>query len=158
MELVPLFVIFNTDQYRKIFDLLNKDWLTKQELSEQFHEDIVKDCLLILKKGNLIEEKWRMPKPGEKPDKEYHASYSKFRANFQCNFSDLADLLYIAISNDEELRQQAEHVEEEVMRGNSSINDIARRFSVSPSYIKGIAKRIPHMDVKGQGLVSLEKT
>ena len=157
VELVPLFVIFNTNQYRKIFDLLNKDWMTKQELSGQFHEEDVEDCLLILKKGNLIEEKWRMPKPGEKPDKEFRATYSKFRANFQCNFADLADLLYIATSNDEELRQQAEHVKEELKKGNSSINDIARRFSVSPVYIKGIAKRLPHMDVKGQGLVSLEK-
>jgi predicted DNA-binding ArsR family transcriptional regulator len=42
--------------------------------------------------------------------------------------------------------------------GNSSINDIARKFGVSPTFIKGLAKRIPHLDVKGQGLVLLDRS
>ena len=42
-----------------------------------------------------------MPKPGAKPEKEFRATYNKFRANFQCNLSDLADIIYISLSNDE---------------------------------------------------------
>ena len=30
-------------------------------------------------------------------------------------------------------------------------------LGVNPVYIKGIAKRMPHLDVKGQGLVFLEE-
>ena len=41
-------------------------------------------------------------------------------------------------------------------KGNSSINDLSRKFSVSPVFVKGLAKRITHMDVKGQGLVLLD--
>ena len=41
---------------------------------------------------------------------------------------------------------------------NSSIADIARKFNVSPVFIKGLAKRMPGLDVKGQGLVLLERT
>ncbi len=113
-------------------------------------------CLQLLKKGNLVEEQWRMPKPGAKPQKEFRATYNKFRANFQCNLSDLSDILYISLSNDENLREVVEQIEGELIKGNSSINDLSRKFSVSPIFIKGLAKRIIHMDVKGQGLVLLD--
>ena len=113
-------------------------------------------CLQLLKKGNLVEEQWRMPKPGANPEKEFRATYNKFRANFQCNLSDLADIIYISLSNDENLREVVDNIEGELTKGNSSINELSRKFVVSPVFIKGIAKRIPHMDVKGQGLVLLD--
>ena len=74
-------------------------------------------CLQILKKGNLVEEQWRMPKPGAKPQKEFRATYNKFRANFQCNLSDLSDILYISLSNDENLREVVEQIEGELGKG-----------------------------------------
>ena len=157
VELVPLFVIFNNTVYKKILDMLNKNWMTKSEIGDVVGEDGVRECLLIHKKGNLLEEKWRMPEPGKKPEKEYKATYSKFRANFQCNFSDLADLLAIAFTEDAEAGVKGVSLEGELTRGNTSINDIARRFGVTPIYIKGVAKRVPHLDVKGQGLVILEE-
>jgi predicted DNA-binding ArsR family transcriptional regulator len=157
VELVPLFVVFNNTNYKKILDLLNKNWMTRKEIGDLVGEDDVTDCLLLLRKGNLIEEKWRMPEPGKKPEKEYRATYSKVRTNFQCNFSDLEDLLSIAFTNGDDLKMKADSVLSEMAKGNSSINDIARKFGVSPVFIKGIAKRIPHLDVKGQGLVLLEE-
>jgi len=157
VELVPLFVIFNNTVYKKILDMLNKNWMTRSEISDVVGEDGVRECLLILKKGSLLEEKWRMPEPGKKPEKEYRVTYSKFRANFQCNFSDLADLLSIAFSDESEVGVKGDSLEGELSKGNSSINDIARRFNVTPIYIKGVAKRVPHLDVKGQGLVILEE-
>lgn len=158
VELVPLLLTFHNATYKQIYDLLNKSWMTEEELCEQISYDGIPECLLILKKGNLIEEQWRMPKPGNNPIKEFKATYNKFRANFQCNFTDLSDLLYISMSNDESLRTMVERVEEELKCGNSSINDIARKFGVSPVFIKGLAKRIPHLDVKGQGLVLLDRS
>jgi predicted DNA-binding ArsR family transcriptional regulator len=116
----------------------------------------VAECLAILKKGNLIEEQWRMPEPGNKPMKEFRTTYSKFRANYQCSMNDLGDLLHIAISSDESLRGVVDQIEQEIRAGNRSINDLARKFGVSPIFIKGLAKRIPHLDVKGQGMVLLD--
>jgi predicted DNA-binding ArsR family transcriptional regulator len=158
VELIPLLITFNNSSYKQVYDLLNKSWMTEEELSVHLKDDEVSHCISILKKGNLIEEQWRMPEPGKKPVKEFRATYNKFRANFQCNLSDLSDLLYIAVSNDEQLRLVVEKVEEELSGGNSSINDIARKFGVSPTFIKGLAKRIPHLDVKGQGLVLLDRS
>jgi len=147
---------FNDPSFKKVYELLSKSWLTEHELTAQIDSDSVPLCLQILKKGNLIEEQWRMPKRGEKPLKEYRATYNKFRANFQCNLQDLSDILYISLSNDEHLRTTVEQVEEEMSGGTTSINDLARKFGVSPVFIKGLAKRIPHLDVKGQGLVRLD--
>ena len=104
VELVPLLMTFNDPSFKKVYELLNKSWLTEEEIRAHVDTDSVSLCLQILKKGNLVEEQWRMPKPGAKPQKEFRATYNKFRANFQCNLSDLSDILYISLSNDENLR------------------------------------------------------
>jgi predicted DNA-binding ArsR family transcriptional regulator len=156
VELVPLLMTFNDSSFKKVYELLNKSWMTETEIRAHIDSDSVPLCLQVLKKGNLVEEQWRMPKPGSKPEREFRATYNKFRANFQCNLSDLSDILYIALSNDEDLRDVVEKIEGELGRGNSSINDLSRKFGVSPVFIKGLAKRITHMDVKGQGLVLLD--
>jgi predicted DNA-binding ArsR family transcriptional regulator len=153
LDLVPLVITFNNAEYKKVFDLLNRTWMTEEELSQEVDLENVRECLVILKKGNLIEEQWRMPKPGEKPAKEFRTTYSKFRANFQCSMSDLGDLLHISVSNDEFLRQLVDDIEQDVRGGNTSLNDLARKYGVSPVLVKGLAKRIPYLDVKGQGLV-----
>ena len=147
---------FNDPSFKKVYELLNKSWMTEDEIRAHVNNDSIPLCLQILKKGNLMEEQWRMPKPGANPEKEFRATYNKFRANFQCNLSDLSDILYISLSNDENLREIVEKIEGELLKGNSSINDLSRKFSISPIFIKGLAKRITHMDVKGQGLVLLD--
>ena len=147
---------FNDPSFKKVYELLNKSWLTEDEICAQVGEKSVMVCLQVLKKGNLVEEQWRMPKPGAKPEKEFRATYNKFRANFQCNLSDLSDIIYLSLSNDEDLREIVDKIEGELTKGHSSITDLARSFGVSPVFVKGIAKRIPHMDVKGQGLVLLD--
>ena len=157
VELVPLLITFNNADYKRIYELLNKAWLTEQDLEAYAGISTVTECLSILKKGNLIEEQWRMPKPGEKPTKEYRATYSKFRANFQCSMGDIGDLLHIAISNDESLRTIVDSVQQEIVAGTTSIGDISRKYGVSPIFIKGLAKRIPGLDVKGQGMVLLDR-
>jgi len=131
--------------------------LTEEELAAYVDISTVAECLSILKKGNLIEEQWRMPKPGQKPMKEYRATYSRFRASFQCSMGDIGDLLHIAISNDENLRAIVDSVEGEIAAGTSSIGDISRRHGVSPIFIRGLAKRIANLDVKGQGMVLLDQ-
>ncbi|OPY37153.1 MAG: ArsR transcriptional regulator [Methanoregula sp. PtaU1.Bin051] len=156
VELVPLLMTFNDPSFKRVYEILSKSWLTEDEISSQVDSDSVAVCLKILKKGNLVEEQWRMPKRGEKPCKEYRATYNKFRANFQCNLQDLSDILYLSLSNDENLRILVDQIEGELAGGSSSINDLSRRFGVSPVFIKGLAKRIPHLDVKGQGLVRID--
>jgi len=156
LDLVPLIITFHNANYKKVYDLLAKSWHTEEELGQETDPDSVSGCLIILEKGNLIEEQWRMPEPGKTPQKEYRTTYSRFRANFQCPMSELGDLLHVSTSNDEDLRSLVDQIEAEVKSGNVSYNDLGRKFGVSPMFIKGVAKRMPHLDVKGQGLVLVE--
>ena len=142
---------FNDTNFKKVYELLNKSWLTEDEIQAQVGPESVSLCLQLLKKGNLVEEQWRMPKPGAKPEKEFRATYNKFRANFQCNLSDLSDIIYISLSNDEILRDVVEKIEEELGKGNSSINDLSRKIGVSPVFIKGLAKTDPPYGCEGTG-------
>lgn len=154
VEMVPLLLTFNNPKFKQMYELLNKNWMTEGELCEQCGDrTCVDSCLSILRKGNLIEEQWRMPKPGEKPCREYRTTYSTFRASFQCTMTDLADLIYIALSTDENLRTLVSNIDGELKAGNSSIADIGRKFGVSSLFVKALSKRIPHLDIKGQGLV-----
>ena len=158
VDLVPLLITFNNAGYKRIYEVLNKTWMYEEELGTYADASTVAECLSILKKGNLIEEQWRMPKPGQKPTKEYRTTYSRFRASFQCSMGDIGDLLHIAISNDEGLRGIVDSIEQEIAAGTSSIGDISRKYGVSPTFIKGLAKRIPSLDVKGQGMVLLDQS
>ncbi|MBR1368591.1 ArsR family transcriptional regulator [Methanocalculus chunghsingensis] len=155
VELVPLLVTFNNSGYKVVYEMLSKSWVTEEELCEHHNRECINTCLKMLKKGNLIEEQWRTV-PGKKPEKEYRVNYLKFRANFQCSMEDLVSMLYISTSNDESLRDLSDKIMGEVTSGNTSIGEIARKVGVKPIYVKGIAKRLPAFDVRGQGLILLE--
>lgn len=155
MELVPLLVTFNNSGYKVVYEMLSKSWVTESELCEHHDQECISHCLKMLKKGNLIEEQWRT-EAGKKPEKEYRVNYFKFRANFQCSMEDLVSMLYISTSNDESLRDLSDRIKTEVDLGNTSIGEIARKVGVKPIYVKGIAKRLPHFDVRGQGLILLD--
>ena len=78
VELVPLLMTFNSPAFKKVYELLSKSWMTEDELQAQVKDESVSLCLQVLKKGNLVEEQWRMPKPGEKPLKEFRGTYTSF--------------------------------------------------------------------------------
>jgi len=63
VDLVPLLITFHNATYKKVYDLLTRSWMTEEELCAQVSGGDVGQCLLVLKKGNLIEEQWRMPFP-----------------------------------------------------------------------------------------------
>ena len=147
---------FNDPSFKKVYELLNKSWMTEEEIQAQVENESVPLCLQILKKGNLVEEQWRMPKPGEKPQKEFRATYNKFRANFQCNLSDLSDILYISLSNDENLRDVVEQIEGELAERQQFHQRSLPKIQCQPSLHQRACKTDTHLDVKGQGLVLLD--
>jgi predicted DNA-binding ArsR family transcriptional regulator len=103
----------------------------------------------MLQKTGLVETKWRMPEQGNTPQIEYHTSYSKLRADFQCSITDMCDLIRIAITDDETLRDVADTMEFEVRNGNSSVQNLSRTLNQSPTFLRGIAKRSHSLVVKG---------
>jgi len=148
-DLVPLLRTFGSDTHKKVFDHLLVDWYTDEELKEMLNFE-VGESLTILKKSGLIESKWRMPEPGKKPTKEFHTSYSKIQVNFQCSIEDLADLLMITFTCDDDIRNMMEQIETEVVNGNQSMTGLSRAVGTTPLYLRGIARRSNKLLVKGQ--------
>lgn len=148
-DLVPLLRTFGSDTHKKVFDHLLVDWYTEDELKEMLKFE-VGEGLSILKKSGLIESKWRMPEPGKTPTKEYHTSYSKIQVNFQCSIEDLADLLMITFTSDDDIKNMMEQIETEVVNGNQSMTGLSRVVGTSPLYLRGIARRSNKLLVKGQ--------
>jgi predicted DNA-binding ArsR family transcriptional regulator len=147
-DLVPLLQVFKSDSHKRVFSSLLNGWRTEAELKEMLKEDIYYS-LDMLKKTGLVESKWRMPEPGNTPQVEYHTCYSKLRADFQCSISDMCDLIRIAITDDEALRDVADTMECEVKNGNSSVQNLSRTLNQSPTFLRGIAKRSQNLVVKG---------
>ncbi|CAD7770735.1 ArsR transcriptional regulator [Candidatus Methanoperedenaceae archaeon GB50] len=148
-ELISLLRVFGSKHHKKVFDILSNEWKTTEELSSMSENNIA-ESLALLKKSGLVESKWRAPKPGKTPDKEYHASYSKVHFNFQCSLEDLSDLILLTFKTEHEIRDTMTTLEEEVKKGNQSMNGLCRVFDKSPVFIKGIARRSPNLNVKGQ--------
>src|SRR5665648_29550 len=147
-DLVPLLRTFGSRTHKSVFDDLSNEWMTKEEL-EVNHSDVM-TSLIILKKSGLIESRWRMPEPGNTPDKEYHISYSKAQANFQCTIEDLSDLIMMSFKNDDSIYEFIESIENEVKNGNQSMAGLSRVLDKNPMYIRGAAKRSLNLSVKGQ--------
>jgi predicted DNA-binding ArsR family transcriptional regulator len=148
-ELISLLRVFGIEHHKKVFDDLSSEWKTIEELSQTSNNNVM-ESIALLKKSGLIESKWRVPEPGKKPDKEYHTSYSKVQLNFQCSIEDLSDLIQLTFKSENELRDVMAKLEEEVKKGNQSLNGLCRILDKSPMYIRGVARRSPNLNVKGQ--------
>ena len=148
-DLVPLLRAFGSDSHKKIFDSLQKDWKTEEEIEKEVGFP-AKESLDLLKKSGLVESKWRMPEAGKKPEKEFHSSYSRVHLNFQCSVEDISDLIMITFKSDGEIRPYIDMIEREVLNSNQSMNGLQRVVDKSIMFIRGVARRSSILAVKGQ--------
>jgi predicted DNA-binding ArsR family transcriptional regulator len=156
-DIVPLLRAFGSEAHKQVFDALQKDWRTEEELEKEVGFK-VRDSLEILKKSGFVESKWRLPEPGKKPEKEYHTSYSRVHVNFQCSVEDLSDLIMITFRSDNEIRSYLDIIEREVKSGNQSMNGLQRVIDKSFMFIRGIARRSSILSVKGQRIELVGET
>lgn len=155
-ELIPLLRTFGSRTHKKVFDELSNRWMTKEELEEYMGSDVT-NSISILKKGGLIESQWRMPEPGKMPSMEYHTSYSKVQANYQCSFEDLSDIIMLTFKPYEEVQDAIEELEKLVIEGNHSMSTLIRALNKSPLYIRAVARRSKRLSVMGQRLKLTEE-
>lgn len=150
-DLVPLLLAFGSEVHKRVFEELCEEWRTEAELAEIMSDERgVHRSLELLKKSGLVETKWKMPKPGESPEKEYHSSYSRVQANFVCPLEDLSELIYLTSMSDDELREKTERIQRLVANGNTSLTNLSRELNLSQAFIRGAAKRAEGLAVRGQ--------
>jgi len=148
-DIVPLLRAFGTETHKKVFDCLQNGWKTEEELEKEVGFE-THESLMTLKKSGFVESKWRMPQPGQKPEKEYHSSYSRVQVNFECSVEDLSDMIMVTFKSDTDLRDYLEIIEKEVKGGNQSMNGLQRIIDKSIMFIRAVARRSPILTVKGQ--------
>ena len=157
-DLVPLLQAFGSAVHKKIFDELSREWRTERELAGLFGDDAgVHRRVALLRKSGLIETKWRVPEPGESPEKEYHSTYSRIQANFQATMEDLSELISLTFMSDEELREVTETLQKMVNGGNNSLSNLSRELGLSQVFIRGVAKRAEGLAVRGQRIEPYEE-
>ncbi|MHC1632066.1 MAG: ArsR family transcriptional regulator [Methanotrichaceae archaeon] len=150
-DIVPLLQVFGSDIHKRVFDELCEGWRTEMELSDLINDGQgVHKSLDLLRKSGLAETKWKMPKPGERPEKEYHSSYSRVQANFVCSLMDLGEMINLTFMSDDEIRNVTEKIEKCVSQGNTSLNNLSRELGFSQAFIKGASKRAEGLNVRGQ--------
>lgn len=153
-DIVPLLRAFGSESHKKVFDCLQDGWKTEKEI-----EKVVgfkpSESLSVLKKSGFVESKWRMPQPGQTPEKEYHSSYSRVQFNFQCSVEDLSDLITVTFKSNSDLRKYLDMIEKEVKSGNQSMNGLQRAVDKSIMFIRAVARRSPILSVKGQRIEML---
>ncbi|MBI4363074.1 MAG: ArsR family transcriptional regulator [Euryarchaeota archaeon] len=147
-DLVPILQSLGSKNHKQVFDLLLSGWKSEEELQKLMGSEAHRS-LEVLRRGGLLESKWRMPQPGTTPDKEYHSSYSAIRANFQCSLEDIADIVMILFMDDEGARHMADQVVKEIESGKKSIAPLCRSLGVNPTFLKGLAHRTSRFMVKG---------
>ncbi len=148
-DIVPLLRAFGSDNHKKVFDCLQNGWKTEEEIEKDIGFKPY-ESLDILKKSGFVESKWRMPQPGQMPEKEYHSSYSKVQVNFQCTVEDLSDMIMVTFKSDNEIRNYIDLIEKEVKSGNQSMNGLQRVVDKSIMFIRAVARRSNILLVKGQ--------
>lgn len=147
-DLVPLLQSFGSQRHRKLFELLAGGWKSEEELEKTAGPEF-KRSLDVLRRGGLLESKWRPPETGKTPDREYHSSYTTIRANFQCSLDDVADLVQVLLLRDEEVEQTATRVLNEIKDGPKSLSTVCRDLSMNPTFVKGLAHRSSRFVIKG---------
>jgi predicted DNA-binding ArsR family transcriptional regulator len=120
-DLVPLLQAFGSEVHKTAFDELNKGWRTERELADLIGDkNSVHRSIGLLRKSGLVETKWKMPEPGESPEKEYHSTYSRIQASFGASMEDLSEIIRLTFMSEEELRDVTDKILKIVTQGDTS--------------------------------------
>lgn len=149
-DLVPLLYTFNKEKHTKIFRELKKGDVTKDSLKEKYGEEAEK-VLELLKSIGLVKTDWDMNSEG--PVKEYKSSYSKFRANFECNLEDIVEILRLSTCEgtltDGLLNNGKEEAFIKACKEEKTISEISNETGIKEVLVRAVAKRSNSMFIKG---------
>ncbi len=149
VDLIPILQLFSTKMYRNVYEALLLDRMTFEELESKYGD--CKEALKVLKHAGMLEAKWRMPsEPGEKPQKEYHVSYTHLSASLYTPLKDINTMLEIISMPDDEFEEAVEKIIGEIKTGKKSVPYISKSLGLDSLYIRSVAKKSLDLVLKGQ--------
>lgn len=149
VELIPILQLFSTKTYRNVYEALLMDRMTFEELESKYGD--CREALKVLKHAGMLEAKWRMPsEPNEKPQKEYHVSYTHLSASLYTPLRDINTILEVISMPDDEFEETVEKIIGEINTGKKSVPYISKSLGIDALYIRSVAKKALALVLKGQ--------
>ncbi|RZN62934.1 ArsR family transcriptional regulator [Methanonatronarchaeum sp. AMET6-2] len=145
-DLVPLLHVFKNDRYTEIFREIYKGNVSKEELEAEFDED-VEEMLDLLNSIGLVKASWSMNNGS--PVKEYETSYSRFKANFECDLKEIVEILHISMLSDEMFEEDQHSLENMIQNGGEFISDLSEDLEQSEVLVRAMARRSDTLYIRG---------
>ncbi len=145
-DLVPLLHVFKNDQRTEVFKAIAEGSTSLENIQDKFGED-GKDVLELLNSIGLVKSKWDIDENG--PSRRYQTSYSRFRANFECNICDIIEILNISISSENVLKDEIEKIENLACTENNTISEISKEIDMNEVLVRALAKKCRSMSIEG---------
>ncbi|OUJ18483.1 ArsR family transcriptional regulator [Methanonatronarchaeum thermophilum] len=145
-DLVPLLHVFKNDRYTEIFRQVFDGDVSQDELEEEFGKD-AEEMLDLLNSIGLVKSHWSMNNGS--PVKEYETSYSRFKANFECDLKEIVEILHISMLSDELFEKDQEALEGMIENGSEFISDLSEKLEQSEVLVRAMARRSDSVYIRG---------
>lgn len=146
---------FDTEVKRRVFNEVSRDWVTLEQIEEQFGEE-GKDALIFFEKVRMVETRWAMSEEG-KAKKEYHAFYTAFHINVMTSIDMIRDVFSIVLVGDDEFKELERKIYEFVKEGGELSREVEREFNLTPVQMRCIVKRSDKLEYRGMKIERFEE-
>ncbi|WGI18146.1 ArsR family transcriptional regulator [Methanonatronarchaeum sp. AMET-Sl] len=145
-DLVPLLHVFKNDRYTEIFRKVYDGNVSQAELEEKYGQE-AEEMLDLLNSIGLVKSNWSMNNGS--PVKEYETSYSRFKANFECDLKEIIEILHISMLSDEFFEKDQEALEGMIENGSEFISDLSEKLDQSEVLVRAMARRSDSVYIRG---------
>ena len=146
-ELVPMLMAMDTQMKRDVFDEISKDWLTLNQIEEQFGED-GKDALRFFEKMKLVDTMWQTNKEN-KQEKAFHTYYMSFHINTSCPVNEISDVLSVAVMPLEGYDELEQKIFDLAGDEGEFAGNILETMQITPTMLKSLVKRSEKLEYRG---------
>ncbi len=153
-DFVPILRAVSTQTKKEVFTELADDWKTSDEIEEKYGEE-GKEALKLFEKMKLVETRWQHTDRETK--KAYHTYYSSVHIDASVPVSEISEVLYAAMLEDEKFVGIEDKILEQVQKGENFAKDISEMLEVSPLTLKSMVKRSVKLDYRGHRILELKE-
>ncbi len=153
-ELVPILRAVSTKTKRDVYTELAEDWITEEEIEEEYGEE-GKKALKLFDKMKLVETRWQHT--GRETRRAYHTYYSEVHIDASVPIAEISDVLYAAMIDEDEFDQIEQEILGSVREGETFANDIAKKVGHSDTTLKSLVKRSVVLNYKGHRVKEIKE-
>ena len=151
-DFVPVLRAVSTRTKRDVFTALAQDWITSDEIEENYGEE-GKSALKLFEKMKLVETRWQHTDSETK--KAFHTYYSAVHIDASVPITEISDVLYAAMIEDKEFEDIENKIMELMKEGMDYARDIENELDVTPITLKSLIKRSTKLYFRGNKILEM---